>query len=318
MDLRLVMVRARSKRAAELPLWILTPDNVHLLLKISRKQSRNGNPIKANFVRQILFMSDARPLILVTNDDGILAKGLRTLAEQMVKFGEVVIVAPEKAQSGMGHAVTIGDVLRMTPVNFDVDGVDQAYATTGTPVDCVKLAIYSILKGRTPDLLVSGINHGANSSINVIYSGTMSAALEGAVEGIPSIGFSLLNHDLNADFSVCRKVVDSVTKSALENGVPNGTCLNVNIPDVPPEALKGIKICRQAKAFWEDAFESRKDPSGNEYFWLTGVFNNQDKGEDTDEWALEHGYVSVVPTHYDLTAHHVLGTLNEWEFEEEA
>jgi 5'-nucleotidase len=267
-------------------------------------------------VRQIGHMSDERPLILVTNDDGILAKGLRTLVEEMVSFGDVVVVAPEKAQSGMGHAVTIGDVLRMSPVNFGVEGVEKAFATTGTPVDCVKLAIYSLLRGRKPDLLVSGINHGANSSINVIYSGTMSAAVEGAVEGIPSIGFSLLNHDIDASFETCRAVVRKVVASALKNGIPKTTCLNVNIPDVSSSKLKGIKICRQAKAFWEDAFESRRDPSGNEYFWLTGVFNNHDKGEDTDEWALEHDFVSIVPTHYDLTAHHALATLNEWDFEE--
>lgn len=267
-------------------------------------------------MRQTGIMSDVRPLILVTNDDGILAKGIRTLAEEMLAFGDVVVVAPEKAQSGMGHAVTLGNILRMSPVNFGLEGVREAYATSGTPVDCVKLAIYSLLKGRKPDLLVSGVNHGANSSINVIYSGTMSAALEGAVESIPSIGFSLLNHDHDADFETCRAIIRSVTSSALKNGIPEATCLNVNIPNVEKDQIKGIKICRQAKAFWEDAFESRKDPSGNEYLWLTGNFKNLDRGEDTDEWALENNYVSIVPTHYDLTAHHVMGSLNQWNFEE--
>jgi 5'-nucleotidase len=256
-----------------------------------------------------------KPLILVTNDDGVFAKGILALAEVMVEFGEVLVVAPDKPQSGMGHAVTINHILRMAPVDFPADGVERAYSTSGTPVDCVKLAIYRTLEGRKPDLVVSGINHGANSSINVLYSGTMSAAIEGAVEGIPSIGFSLLNHDADADFTACKEYVRRITRLVLQNGIPSDTCLNVNIPKLRSEEIKGIKICRQAKAYWEDAFESRVSPGGVEYFWLTGVFNNHDKGADTDEWALDNGYVSVVPTHYDLTAHHALGILNEWDLE---
>ncbi len=257
-------------------------------------------------------MSEKRPLILVTNDDGVTSKGICALVEAVSEFGEVIVVAPDKPQSGMGHAVTIGRILRLNEVQFPIQTA-KAYSTTGTPVDCVKLAIYDVLGGRVPDLLVSGINHGSNSSINVIYSGTMSAAVEGAVEGIPSIGFSLLDHDAEADFEGSKVTVQRVVQSALANGIPKGTCLNVNIPKVPAAEIKGIKICRQAKAFWEEAFVKREDPSGAPYYWLTGEFNNQDKGQDTDEWALGNNYVSIVPVHYDMTAHHAIAVLNEWD-----
>jgi len=258
-------------------------------------------------------MAKNKPLILVTNDDGITAKGIHSLVKVAIEFGDVVVVAPNKPQSGMGHAVTIDKILRLEKHQFGVDGVDLAFATNGTPVDCVKLAIYSVLKGRKPDLLVSGINHGSNSSINVIYSGTMSAAVEGAVEGIPSIGFSLLNHDTDADFSGSQQVIKGIIEKALTNQFPDDVCLNVNIPNVPFEEIKGVKVCRQAKAFWSDAFDSRKDPAGKEYFWLKGEFKIEDQGNDTDEWSLKNKYVSVVPTHYDLTAHHALGALNTWK-----
>lgn len=258
-------------------------------------------------------MSNDLPLILVTNDDGIFAKGIHSLVSAVSDLGEIVVVAPDKPQSGMGHAVTINSPLRIQHIASTFPQVADAYSTTGTPVDCVKLAIYHVLKGRTPDLLVSGINHGSNSSINVIYSGTMSAAVEGAVEGIPSIGFSLLDHAADADFSAGIDIARRMVRAALNNRFPGSTCLNVNIPRLPIEQIQGIKICRQAKAFWSDAFEERKDPGGRKYFWMTGEFNNKDKGEDTDEWALEHGYVSVVPVQYDLTAHHAMGALNEWE-----
>lgn len=253
-----------------------------------------------------------RPLILVTNDDGIFAGGIKALTEVMVEYGDVWIVAPDSPQSGMGHAVTISNILRMREVNFEVPGV-KAFQTTGTPVDCVKLAIYEILD-RKPDLLVSGINHGSNASINVIYSGTMSAAVEGAVEGIPSIGFSLLDHSLDANFEPSKKFVRKVTEQVLKNSLPKGTCLNVNIPNLPEEELMGIKICRQANGYWSDAFDKRQAPGGSEYFWMTGNFVNPDKGEDTDDWALNNGYVSAVPTQYDLTNHGAMGHLNEWDF----
>jgi 5'-nucleotidase len=187
-----------------------------------------------------------------------------------------------------------------------------AYSCSGTPVDCVKLAIYRVLH-RKPDLVVSGVNHGSNSSINVIYSGTMSAAMEGAVESIPSIGFSLLDHSAEADFDASMRVVETLVSNALESGIPEGVCLNVNIPKGRYNDLHGIKICRQSKAYWEDNFDVRKDPSGKDYYWLTGEFKLLDKGEDTDEVALTNNFVSVVPVHYDLTAYHALQHLQHWK-----
>lgn len=258
-------------------------------------------------------MSETRekPLILVTNDDGITAGGIRTLAEEMTAFGDVVMVAPDSPQSGMGHAVTIHDVLRMERHDPGIPGVLEAWQTSGTPVDCVKLGIYEVLK-RKPDLLVSGINHGSNASINVIYSGTMSAAVEGAVEGIPSIGFSLLDFAWDADFSACRPVVRTMAQTVLEQGLPKGSCLNVNIPKLNAKDLQGIKVCRQSAGYWDDAFDRRTTPSGKAYFWMTGEFKNPDGGTDTDMWALDHGFVSVVPTQFDMTAHHAMSTLNQW------
>lgn len=253
-----------------------------------------------------------RPTILVTNDDGITAKGIRSLIEVAMKFGDVLVVAPDSPQSGMGHAITVHDILRIREVH-DVQGVKE-YSCSGTPVDCVKLAIYEVLKAK-PDLLISGINHGSNSSINVIYSGTMSAAVEGAVEGVPSIGFSLLDHSSDADFSASMIVAERIIADALEKGIPQEVCLNVNIPALPYNLLKGIRVCRQAKANWEEEFKLRTDPMGQPYYWITGRFINQDLGEDTDVWALENGYVSVVPVQYDLTAHHAIKTLNNWNHE---
>lgn len=253
-----------------------------------------------------------RPLILVTNDDGITAGGIRSLIEVASEFGDVVVVAPDSPQSGMGHAITVNNILRLQEVN-DVQGITEL-SCTGTPVDCVKLAIYRVLKQK-PDLLLSGVNHGANNSINVIYSGTMSAALEGAIEGIPSIGFSLLDHSASADFSASQGVARVLIKSALENGIPKGTCLNVNIPKIPLAEIKGIKICRQAKAFWEDDFQPRKDPSGRIYYWITGELVNHDEGDDSDVWALENNFVSVVPVQYDLTAHAAIAELKTWKNE---
>ena len=255
--------------------------------------------------------ASTRPLILVTNDDGITAPGIRNLVESIVDLGDVVVVAPDSHQSGMGHAITISNILRMSPHDFGVPGV-QAYKTTGTPVDCVKLAIYKILN-RKPDMLVSGINHGSNASINVIYSGTMSAAVEGALEGIPSVGFSLCDFAEDADFSASRNVARTVTQKVLKHGTPTGTCLNVNIPKVAPEDLRGIKVCRQGAGHWADSFEEREAPGGRTYYWMTGNFTDVDKGEDTDEWALKHGYVSVVPVQYDMTAHHAMTELNQWD-----
>ncbi len=254
-----------------------------------------------------------KPLILVVNDDGITAPGIRELIDVMKEFGEIYVVAPDSPQSGMGHAITLNNTLRAEKVSPGNNGIEE-YSCSGTPVDCVKLAVNNLMP-RKPDLIVSGINHGSNSSINVIYSGTMSAAMEGALEGIPSIGFSLLDHRREADFSVSKEVVRVIIRNVLENGMPADICLNVNIPVVTTKELKGIKVCRQAKGNWEEEFEERMDPNKRSYYWLTGSFVNYDNGEDTDIWALENGYVSVVPVQFDLTAHHSMQKLNNWNYE---
>lgn len=256
-------------------------------------------------------MKKKKPLILVTNDDGITAPGITALVEVMKTLGDVVVVAPDKAQSGMGHAITINSTLRIN--KSKVHGVKEEYSCTGTPVDCVKFAVNKIMK-RKPDLCVSGINHGTNMSINVIYSGTMSAAVEGAIEGIPSIGFSLSDYTLEADFTASKKIVKKIAEQVLKNGLPAGVCLNVNIPKLKYDLIKGIKVCRQAKATWIERFDERKDPTGQTYYWLTGKFENFDLNEkDTDVWALENNYVSIVPTQFDMTAHQVIKQIASWK-----
>lgn len=253
----------------------------------------------------------AKPLILVTNDDGILAPGIRALIDVMKEIGEVVVVAPDSPQSAMGHAITINNTLKLEKVKIDKE-LELEYSCSGTPVDCVKIAINEILK-RKPDLCVSGINHGSNSSINVIYSGTMSAAVEAGIEGIPAIGFSLLDYSWDANFEPIKTYIKQIALKVLKKGVPEGVILNVNFPKLSQEEIKGVKICRQAKAMWQEEFDKRTNPQGKEYYWLTGKFVNLDKGTDTDEWALENGYISIVPVQFDLTAHHAIQQLNSWE-----
>ncbi|MDC8003033.1 5'/3'-nucleotidase SurE [Aureisphaera galaxeae] len=257
-------------------------------------------------------MSNAKPLILITNDDGITAPGIRTLIEVMKELGDICVVAPDSPQSGMGHAITVNETLYVDEVIMDKDATIKEYSCSGTPADCVKLAVNEIL-GRKPDLCVSGINHGSNSSINVIYSGTMSAAVEAGTQGIPSIGFSLLDYSLTANFDPVKKYVKTLAQQALAHGMPKGVVLNVNFPKLKEEEIKGIKVCRQANAHWIEKFDKRTNPLGRDYYWLSGEFVNEDKGEDTDEWALENGYVSVVPVQFDLTAHHAIKDINNWD-----
>ena len=257
-------------------------------------------------------MNSKRPIILVTNDDGITAAGIQNLAYLMKELGDVIIVAPDSPQSAMGHAITIAKPLRLEKVDL-YEGI-QSYQCSGTPVDCVKLAVNKILH-RKPDLLVSGINHGSNSSINILYSGTMSAAMEGAIEGIPSIGFSLSDFSASANFQPTHKYILSIAKNVLENGMPKSTLLNVNFPLVQNfNELKGVKICRQAVAKWQEEFDERLDPHKRKYYWLTGVFELNDEGQDTDEWALKNNYVSVVPVQFDLTAYDAIKELANWKF----
>jgi 5'-nucleotidase len=250
-----------------------------------------------------------RPLILVSNDDGITSIGIRTLIEVMSEIGEVVVVAPNSPQSGMGHAITVGNTLRLDP-SYIFEGI-TAYECSGTPADCVKLAKHQVLKDRTPDLVVSGINHGSNTSISVLYSGTMSAAIEAAIEDLPAVGFSLCDYSATADFSHTREYVKKIALQVLENGLPKGVALNVNFPSKNAGDIKGVKVCRQARAKWQEEFDERFDPHGRRYFWMVGNFMNYDKGEDNDEWAIANNYISVVPCQFDMTAYHGLSFLNE-------
>jgi 5'-nucleotidase len=246
-------------------------------------------------------MSDkSLPIILITNDDGVTAPGIAALVAAVKGLGRIIVVAPDSPRSGMGHAVTIGDPLRLEKID-GFEGI-ETWQCSGTPVDCVKLAKDKILH-RKPDLCLSGINHGANHSINIIYSGTMSAAMEAAIEGIPSAGFSLLDFRFDADFTVAKSVVRSIAERMLQGGLPYPTLLNVNIPKGPAVNFKGMRVCRQAQAKWAEEFEKRTDPLGREYYWMTGRFINLDEGIETDSEALKNGYVSIVPVQLDFTNH---------------
>ena len=248
--------------------------------------------------------------ILVSNDDGITAPGIRHLVSIMKKLGNVTVVAPDSPQSGMGHAVTISQPVRLRESTIFKDV--KSYECSGTPTDCVKLAVDQILH-RKPDLVVSGINHGSNASINILYSGTMSAAIEGAIEGIPSIGFSLESYAHDADFTSALPFVEKITKAYLGQDTAHKPVLNVNIPCPEDGKIKGIKVCRQADAKWEDNFAHRLDPQGRDYYWMVGQFKDHDRGEDSDLFALKNGYVSVVPVQFDLTAHRYIAQLKNFE-----
>ena len=239
-----------------------------------------------------------KPLILITNDDGVTAKGLRALDEVAMEFGDVVVMAPEYNASGLSHSITSSRPLRVREVKH-AEGL-SVYCCDGTPVDCVKLAVEYFCP-RQPDVVLSGINHGSNSSINVLYSGTMGAVIEATALGIDAIGFSLLHHSPDADFSACLPYVRQIIGNTLEKGLPQGVSLNVNIPRLPASDIKGIRICHEAKAQWNDSFEKRIDPQGRPYWWLTGKFVCDNPPESSDEWALRNGYVSVVPIHPDFT-----------------
>ncbi|MCO5236388.1 MAG: 5'/3'-nucleotidase SurE [Chitinophagaceae bacterium] len=239
-----------------------------------------------------------QPVILITNDDGIMAPGIFNLIEAVKGLGKIIVVAPDKPQSGMGHAITIGSPLRLQQVHL-MKGI-EAWSCSGTPVDCVKLATDKILH-KKPDICLSGINHGANHSINVIYSGTMSAAIEASIENIPSIGFSLLDYSMEADFSMAKKYARIIVEKIIKRRSDKHLCLNVNFPAVDESLVSGVKVCRQAYAKFEEDFDERKDPAGKKYYWLSGAFVNFDKGKDTDVWALSNNYVSVVPVQFDLT-----------------
>lgn len=250
-----------------------------------------------------------KPYILVTNDDGIHAGGLRALVEVMQFFGDVVVISSEVSMSGKGCGITVDQPLRATPVE-NIHGA-PTYKSNGTPVDSVKLSFNNLFQ-RTPDFVVSGINHGANTSISVIYSGTMGAAIEGSLHGVPSIGFSLDDFAPDADFSKAKIIAAKVFQSALDNGTPPFTCLNVNIPKGKP---KGIKVCRQTHGKWVEEFQKRTDPHGREYHWLAGYFKNfEENSVETDIYALQNNYVSVVPVSVDMTCYKTLDELKDWTF----
>ena len=252
------------------------------------------------------------PLILVTNDDGITAGGLKALVNSARKFGDVLVVAPDSPQSAQGHAITIERPVFVRESKVFGDDV-EAYECSGTPVDCVKIAKSVLLNGRTPDLCVSGINHGSNAAINIIYSGTLSAAMEASLEGIPSIGFSFLEYRADADFSVCVPYVEKLIAHVLENGMDEGNLYNVNIPNLPAEEIRGVKVCRQAEARWVEEYVKGEDPRGRPYYWLSGKFVNNEEREDADANALQAGFVSLVPSHHDLTNHLALTRLQAIE-----
>jgi len=252
-----------------------------------------------------------KKLILVTNDDGIFAPGLASLARTASQFGDVVIVAPNSPQSGMGHAITINQPIRLHRIHT-FPNMD-AYECSGTPVDCVKLAKNVLLKNRPIDICLSGINHGSNASINIIYSGTMSAAMEASLENIPSIGFSLLDYSFEADFDASAKYVAAIINKALTFGIKNCNLLNVNIPKLGNGEIKGIKVCKQAEGRWDEEFMEAKDPRNEPYYWLTGKFVSSDSGTDSDIWALENGYISMVPSGHDLTVYKAIEANKSFE-----
>lgn len=254
-------------------------------------------------------MENKKPLILITNDDGYRAKGIEALIDSVKELGEIVVVAPDGPRSGMSSAITSLQPLRADLIKND-SGF-KLYISTGTPVDCIKLGINE-LTDRKPDIVLSGVNHGSNAAVAVLYSGTMGAAIEGAVFKIPSVGFSLLDHDHNADFSYTKKYIRAITKQVLEEGLPSGTCLNVNIPK--GDGIKGIRVCRQTSGQWINEFMPSKDGANKQIYWLTGDFANDEPNDDmTDEWALTNGYVSVVPVKVDMTNHEHLSVIKAWE-----
>lgn len=251
-----------------------------------------------------------KPLILITNDDGVFAPGLRKLIEIARQLGDVVVVAPEESQSGMSHAITVRVPLRLRKITVEEGFIE--YSCNGTPVDAVKMGEQLVINGK-PDIVLSGINHGSNASVNIIYSGTMAAVLEATIDGIPAIGFSILDYSHSADFSAVDDYVKTIVKNVLENGLPAGVCLNVNIPAVSKDKIKGIKVCRQADGRWEEEFDKRTDPHNRDYYWLTGIFKNGDSARDTDSFALANNFISIVPVNYDFTAPKAITEIKKWK-----
>lgn len=256
---------------------------------------------------------DAPPLILICNDDGIRARGIVALASALDGLGELWVVAPESEQSAVGHAITVRDPVRAYAHEFEVpSGPIAAHRVKGTPADCIKLAVNQLLP-RRPSLVVSGINHGPNTAVNVLYSGTVSAATEAAILGIDAIAFSLCRWD-GGDFEVAGRFARQIAARVLQGGLPPGILLNVNIPAKPVEAINGMMVTRQARSRWEESFKERTDPFDRTYYWMSGTFVNLDEGDNTDLAAIENNYVSITPLQHDLTAHQHLRGLQTWEW----
>lgn len=251
-----------------------------------------------------------RPLILITNDDGYTSKGIAYITKIAQQFGNVVVIAPDKGYSGFSHAITMHSPLFITTI-IEQPGL-TIYACSGSPVDCVKIALDELMKDREPDLIISGINHGSNANVSVIYSGTMGAATEGLLYNIPSIGFSITDHDPNADFTTFDTYAPKIIEMVMQMEDRRGLCLNVNVPNIPSEQIKGMKVCRQTRGNWREKFVHRTDPSGRDYYWMRGAFYNSElHSKDTDEWALSQGYVAIVPVQIDLTNYTRLEQLKE-------
>ena len=246
--------------------------------------------------------------ILVTNDDGITAPGIRFLIDVMKDFGDITVMAPDKPQSGTSHSITFSEPLRIKTIS-ETNGYKE-YSCNGTPVDCIKLG-ENVAMDEKPDLVVSGVNHGSNASINVIYSGTMAAVIEACIDEVPAIGFSLDNYNESADLEPLRPFIRNIVKGIIENGMKKGICLNVNIPDI--KQIKGIKVCHQGKASWKEGFDSRINPRGENYHWLTGSFVIEELDEDSDLKALKDGYISLVPIQIDLTAYEAMASFKYLE-----
>ncbi|MBU0764365.1 MAG: 5'/3'-nucleotidase SurE [Bacteroidetes bacterium] len=254
-----------------------------------------------------------KPLILVTNDDGLHAKGMAACIEVAREFGDVVVVTTYESQSGMSHAITIKTPLRIRKIREE-DGL-SVYLTNGTPVDCIKLSINTLLE-RKPDLVLSGINHGSNSSISLIYSGTLGGAVEACFYGIPAVGLSVDSFSPDADFTAAVHYGKQIVRKVMENGLPEHTCLNVNLPDLAIDKIRGVRICRQTKGAWKEEFEKRTDPHDADYYWLTGSFENfEPDAEDTDIWAMNNGYVAVVPIQIDMTHYSLMNKMKNWKFD---
>lgn len=253
---------------------------------------------------------EGKPLILITNDDSHTAKGIKKLVSLMMQIGDVVVISTEKVMSAQGHSITVREPLRVKLVK-QREGYKE-YLCNGTPVDCVKLG-YQKLMDRYPDLVVSGINHGSNASANVVYSGTMAAVVEACMDGITAVGYSLDCYDADADFDHLDDYILAITRKVLREGLPKGVCLNVNFPKRCEEPIKGLRICRQAKAKWVESLIEHHDADGEPYYDLTGVFVYEDEGDDTDVWALEHNYVSLVPTGFDWTVKEQMGPMRKFE-----